>query len=558
MLLRTLLDSPELRLRVLTGEEAMDRPIEGAFTTDLLDPRRYLSGGEIVLTGLMWRRTPDDSETFVSALAQAGVAALAAGDAALGWIPPDLVDACRRHRLLLIEVPVDVSFATITERVIRARSAGAGHFLQAVRRRLLTGVSASGAAAAAAQEPTADEVRMLLATADAEYGLACWVISPLGRVVVGPRPMRGARLPVGLAVGYLSAPRLPATMAVGDAAFSLFRIMGHPAHRLAGWFVAFVGDHAIWDEDRRTVATELTGVAAAHHACLEEGRRPARLAADDLLRQVLAWHPDAATAEQREVTMAMQRCGLSPRQRVVAVAAVLSGVSQAQPVARALLEEMLPGAAVGSYGAEVFALAPDTENGRDRIKAAVGTLRQGLPDIDLTLGVSASSAVVPGRDRSGGQEAQGGGRGAHGGELADTMMAAGVAASLSSVVEDARHAARIARLRGNGVRMVDSAELGSHLLLLAMVPEEARSSFCTRLLTPLVAYDREHGTELVRTLEVFLGCSGSWTRTAELMYVHVNTLRYRVRRIEELTRRDLGSLDDQVDLLLALRLRAQP
>src|SRR6266545_222667 len=346
VLLRTLLDSPELRLRVLTGEEALDRPIEGAFTTDLLDPRRYLSGGEIVLTGLMWRRTPDDSETFVSALAQAGVAALAAGDAALGWIPPDLVDACRRHRLLLIEVPVDVSFATITERVIRARSAGAGHFLQAVRRRLLTGVSASGAAAAAAQEPTADEVRMLLATADAEYGLACWVISPLGRVVVGPRPMRGARLPVGLAVGYLSAPRLPATVAVGDAAFSLFRIMGHPAHRLAGWFVAFVGDHAIWDEDRRTVATELTGVAAA-------------------------------TAEQREVTMAMQRCWLSPRQRVVAVAAVLSGVSQAQPVARALLEEMLPGAAVGSYGAEVFALAPDTENGRDRIKAAVGTLRQG-------------------------------------------------------------------------------------------------------------------------------------------------------------------------------------
>jgi DNA-binding PucR family transcriptional regulator len=36
--------------------------------------------------------------------------------------------------------------------------------------------------------------------------------------------------------------------------------------------------------------------------------------------------------------------------------------------------------------------------------------------------------------------------------------------------------------------------------------------------------------------------------------VHVNSLRYRIRRVEELTGRDLGSLADQAALLLALRL----
>ena len=41
---------------------------------------------------------------------------------------------------------------------------------------------------------------------------------------------------------------------------------------------------------------------------------------------------------------------------------------------------------------------------------------------------------------------------------------------------------------------------------------------------------------------------------AETMFVHVNSLRYRIRRIEELTGRDLGSLEDQAALLLALRL----
>ena len=48
---------------------------------------------------------------------------------------------------------------------------------------------------------------------------------------------------------------------------------------------------------------------------------------------------------------------------------------------------------------------------------------------------------------------------------------------------------------------------------------------------------------------------GSWNACAARMYVHVNTVRYRIRRIEELTGRDLSCLDDQVDFFLALRIR---
>jgi DNA-binding PucR family transcriptional regulator len=56
----------------------------------------------------------------------------------------------------------------------------------------------------------------------------------------------------------------------------------------------------------------------------------------------------------------------------------------------------------------------------------------------------------------------------------------------------------------------------------------------------------------VHTLEAFLGCSGSWNRCAAELHVHVNTLRYRIRRIEELTGRDLGTLENRVDFFLAL------
>ena len=118
----------------------------------------------------------------------------------------------------------------------------------------------------------------------------------------------------------------------------------------------------------------------------------------------------------------------------------------------------------------------------------------------------------------------------------------------------ARQARRLAALPGGGVRLVDAAQVGSVGLLLSLLPPEAGQAFRDRLLDPLRAYDREHGTELVRTLEVFLGCSGSWTKAAEVMFVHVNSLRYRIRRIEELTGRDLSTLEDQAALLLALQL----
>ena len=64
-----------------------------------------------------------------------------------------------------------------------------------------------------------------------------------------------------------------------------------------------------------------------------------------------------------------------------------------------------------------------------------------------------------------------------------------------------------------------------------------------------------HRAELLPTLREFLACSGSWNACAATMYVHVNTVRYRIRRIEELTGRDLSRLDDQVDFFLALRIR---
>jgi DNA-binding PucR family transcriptional regulator len=92
-----------------------------------------------------------------------------------------------------------------------------------------------------------------------------------------------------------------------------------------------------------------------------------------------------------------------------------------------------------------------------------------------------------------------------------------------------------------------------HQALLASVPTAVLRSLRERLLGPLREYDDRHNSELMTTLKSFLACDGSWSACASRMYVHVNTVRYRISRIEALTGRDLSVLADRVDFFLALR-----
>lgn len=565
MLLRALAETPELRLRVLAGEDALDRTVDGVYTTDLLDPRRYLTGGEIVLTGLMWRRRPADSEAFVAAVTAAGAMALAAGDAALGSVPDDLVAACRRHGLPLLEVPVDVSFRAITEQVLAARMQPGGPGTAVGRLRAL----AEGRPGPGSGERKPASLAEVLAVAAAEYGLTGHVLSAAGRLVAGGPAAPGPERRSVLARGWLGAVGLPATVLAADVPYSLFGITGQPAHRLASWFLAVAGDQAGWDADRRAIATELAAVAAGHRARGEEAQRAVRRAADGAVRRVLDRPTGAHGLEDPEIAAALRRCGLAPAGPLIAVAVTAAPLAGRNPeasgiwgeeagpeVARVLLEEILPAPVVGVAGPEALALAPGGAAVADRVREIARALAGVYQPGDLAedpldrvapgaLRLAFGVSMLPGtadEPRAATSHAPG--------RTGSRWTTAGVADTLAQ----ARQARRLAAQLGGGARLVDAAEIGSVELLLAAVPGEARRAFRASLLAPLLDYDREHGTELVRTLRVFLECSGSWTKAADAIFVHVNSLRYRIRRVEELTGRDLGSLADQAALLLALRL----
>ena len=94
-------------------------------------------------------------------------------------------------------------------------------------------------------------------------------------------------------------------------------------------------------------------------------------------------------------------------------------------------------------------------------------------------------------------------------------------------------------------------DLGSFQLLLSLQDEQALRLFCDSILGPIENGEGHYGGELMRSLEAFIECNGQWEKAARRLYCHRHTLRYRIRKVEELTGRDLSSARDRIEFWLA-------
>ena len=73
------------------------------------------------------------------------------------------------------------------------------------------------------------------------------------------------------------------------------------------------------------------------------------------------------------------------------------------------------------------------------------------------------------------------------------------------------------------------------------------------MLGKLQDYDEQNSSDLVKSLSCFLEANGHWGDAAEKLYVHRHTLRYRMKRVEEITGRDLDQSQDRMEFWLALK-----
>jgi sugar diacid utilization regulator len=131
-------------------------------------------------------------------------------------------------------------------------------------------------------------------------------------------------------------------------------------------------------------------------------------------------------------------------------------------------------------------------------------------------------------------------------ERADELSRAGAEALL---------AANVAEADVDDRGLLAFEDTGAYRLLLPYMtdqPDELQR-FYAETLEPLTAYDDQYETDLVQTLETFLDCDGNVAQTAQRLYTHRHTIRYRLERVRELSGLDVGSSEGRERLSLGLK-----
>jgi purine catabolism regulator len=152
-------------------------------------------------------------------------------------------------------------------------------------------------------------------------------------------------------------------------------------------------------------------------------------------------------------------------------------------------------------------------------------------------------------------------QGAIGGMIPEVTVSIGIGRPHHLLVDlrqsyyEALYAIQIRKLKGSTSVIASFDDLGSYGLLLGLQDTVSLEVFYDSVLGKLREYDEANASDLVKSLSCFLEANGHWGEAAERLYVHRHTLRYRMKRVEDITGRDLGSSQDRMEFWLALKAR---
>jgi sugar diacid utilization regulator len=125
---------------------------------------------------------------------------------------------------------------------------------------------------------------------------------------------------------------------------------------------------------------------------------------------------------------------------------------------------------------------------------------------------------------------------------------------LPRAASEALLAANVAQGSPDGAALAFD-QTGAYRLLLSAMSENPTElqRFYAETVEPLMAYDEQYETELVRTLETFLEADGNVAGTAQRLFTHRHTIYYRLERVRELSGLDVSSSDGREKLSLGLK-----
>jgi PucR family transcriptional regulator, purine catabolism regulatory protein len=505
----------ELDLELAAGEDSADRPIRWVHISEIDDPTPWLAGGELLLTTGIQLGTAQSQREFVRLLAGHGLAGVGLGTGfSHKRLPKALVSEAEKLEFPLFEVPYEMPFIAITEKA----------FTRLVNEQY--DVLERGTELHERLERLVIEERGLsevLGSVAAAIGGAALVLDGRGRVMARSRKGRVPRAAVtalGKEVAERASERRASPFApehpeLAERAIAL-PVPGGGQGLPQGW-LAVTRESGPLGDFERLCARQAAVVVALELMRDRTVRETERRLAGDVLAEALTGRlaPD-------ELRGRLRPFGIGDR------AAVLVFELEDPAGAADELE-----AALADAGCQ--ALVAEARTPRRPLLCAV-------------VDGGAGDAIELARRARGALKAK------HGPLRA--------AASRSTPVESVRpafHEARCALAAtslsdGEAPEVASHRDLGAFTLLLALQDDEALRSYSDNLLAPIEA-DGEYGSELLRSLEAYIEQNGQWERAARELYCHRHTLRYRIRRVEELTGRDLGRAHDRIELWLALRAR---
>jgi purine catabolism regulator len=541
----------DIDIRLLAGEEALDAPVRWVHITELENPTPWLSGGELLLTTGLQLDTPERQRAFVRRLADHGLAGLGFGTGFTHTHVPDaLVEAAKERGLPLFEVPYDVPFIAITEtafsRLVNEQYAILRRAIAAHERLERIVLSERGIDAVVGALATLVGGAVLVF--DARGGLLAQrsfrteiddaTVAELERELrqrtrgagaAGENGRRGFAPTAGALAGRaLALPVGASGPRAGESAAE-----GVPL--LQAWLVAAKDSGSLSEFDRLTLHQAVTIVA------LELLRRRVaedteRRLAGDVLSAIVSGELSGADLARR-----LEPFGLGARVGVIVLSPPRPGAGGMAAAERALVGALRGEAADGLVaihdglvGALVPGLAEDELFPLAQRIAERATRTLGAP---LRLGVG---RAVPGAEAR---------RTFHEARCALEALA------LAHPERDGNGGSDDGAGNGTPARTTVATyrELGSFQLLLSLQDDDALRLFCDSILSPIEESEGAYGGELMRSLEAFIEENGQWERAARRLYCHRHTLRYRIRRVEELTGRSMGSARDRIEFWLALR-----
>lgn len=510
---QSLLD--ELDLELAAGREAAAAPVRWVHISELADPTPWLSGGELMLTTGIPLDNAEKQREFVRLLADSNLAGLGLGTGfSHEELPPALVDEAEQRDFPLFEVPYSTPFIAITEKAFARLVNEQYEVLQrgiAVQRRLERLVL---------EERGLEEIAATIASA---VGGTVAILDSRGERLAGRgfRRQLSAEAVAGIrkeALGHSGDghPFVPSHPSVAG------RALAHPVVSPGGGapqaWVVIVRDSGGLGDFERLILQQAVAVVALELMRRRVAVETERRLAGDVLAGALG-----GRMEPTELRRRLEPFGIGEE------AAVIVFDLEHPGAAAATLERAL---AAGDCPAVV---APHSVGARELLCAVVDAV-----DRD-PLEVAAEARRVL-RSESGSVRA---------------------AASRPAAPEKLRHCFHEARCaleatalaNGSAPEVASWRDLGAFTLLLSIQDDEALSLYCDSVLGPIEAGDEEYGGELLRSLEAFIEQNGQWERAAREVYCHRHTLRYRMRKVEELTGRDLSRAHDRIEFWLALRAR---